>query len=111
MASRPLLRVPVPPGPEGVERLWPALQAALDGSGPAIVPLPTLSATVSGDYLALLLAAVRPDEPLEDDAAAAVLTTTGSTGSPHGVLLAAEQLTALSPSANFFTSQIGRAHA
>ena len=38
--ARPLVRVPVPPGAEGPARLLPALAAALDGSGPAIAPMP-----------------------------------------------------------------------
>lgn len=93
--SRPLVRVPVPPGPEGVARLLPALAAALDGSGPAVAPVPTVSATVSNDYVMSLLAAVRPDDPLESDEVAAIVTTSGSTGAPRGVLLSAGNLTSM----------------
>ena len=92
------MRLPVPPGPEGPARLLPALAAALDGTGPAIAPVPTVSATVSNQYVMSLLSAVRaddPDHPLESDEVAVVAATSGSTGAPRGVLLTAGQLTAM----------------
>ncbi len=74
--SRDLVRVPVPPGPEGAARLLPALADALAGTGPAIAPIPTVSATVSPAVVALLLRAVRLDgPPLESDDVAVVATT------------------------------------
>ena len=58
--------------------------AALDGSGPPL--LPTTDPRV--------LAALRPDEPLESDDVAVVVPTSGSTGEPKGVLLTADNLRA-----------------
>ncbi|MCW2679098.1 MAG: AMP-dependent synthetase and ligase [Frankiales bacterium] len=58
--------------------------AALDGSGP-----PLLTSTEPR-----VLAALRPDEPLEHDDVAVVVPTSGSTGEPKGVLLTAENLRA-----------------
>ncbi len=100
MASRDLIRVPVPPGPEGPARLLAPLAAALDGSGPAIAPVPTVSASISNEFVMTLLAAVKCDSsiPLESDDVALVIATSGSTGRPRGVLLTAGQLTALTPS-------------
>jgi o-succinylbenzoate---CoA ligase len=95
--------VPVPPGPDGPARLAPALAAALDGSGPAIAPIPTVTTSVSSDYVASMLAAARPDDPglpLESDDIAVVLTTSGSTGRPRGVLLTAAQLTSMTAIVN-----------
>lgn len=60
------------------------LAAALDGSGPAL--LPTTEPRV--------LAALRPDELLERDDVAVVVPTSGSTGEPKGVLLTADNLMA-----------------
>ena len=72
---RPLLAAPAT-----LERL----AAALDGTGPAL--LPTTEPRV--------LAALRPDEPLEHDDVAVVVPTSGSTGEPKGALLTAGNLRA-----------------
>ncbi len=61
--------------------LLPALAAALDG-GPAVVP----------EVAAEVLAALRPDEPLEHHDVVLVVPTSGSTGKPKGVLLTADNL-------------------
>ncbi len=58
--------------------------AALDGSGP-----PLLTSTEPR-----VLAALRPDDPLEHDDVVVVVPTSGSTGEPKGVLLTADALRA-----------------
>ncbi|MEU4608318.1 o-succinylbenzoate--CoA ligase [Kribbella sp. NPDC023972] len=65
-----------------------ALSAVLDGSGTPFAPLPS-------DPAAALRVrqAAAPDEPLEDGCAV-VLTTSGSSGEPKGVLLSREALIA-----------------
>jgi O-succinylbenzoic acid--CoA ligase len=73
------------------------LRAALDGSGPAIAPIPVVSATISDSYVRSLISALAPGEPLEDPRTCVVLSTSGSTGNPKGVLLSAEGLLALNP--------------
>ena len=60
------------------------LAAALDGTGPPLLP--------STD--SRVLAALRPEEPLEHDDVVLVVPTSGSTGEPKGVLLTAANLTA-----------------
>jgi O-succinylbenzoic acid--CoA ligase len=82
---RPLLAVPAVPGPE----LSSALLAALNGTGPAVLPVSTDPAEA-----ARVLAALRPDEPLEDEEVCLVVPTSGSTGEPKGVLLTAASLQA-----------------
>ena len=82
---RRLVAVAAVPGPE----LSTALLKALDGSGPAVLPVSTDPAEAQR-----VLAAIRPDEPLEDDEVCLVVPTSGSTGEPKGVLLTAACLTA-----------------
>jgi O-succinylbenzoic acid--CoA ligase len=96
-----LSRIPVPPGRIGVDAVLGPLADALAGSGPAIAPVPTVSATHSSDYVHSVVRAVQAsDGPLEDPAAALVVATSGSTGAPRGVVLTAAQATALTPVAN-----------
>lgn len=73
----------VPRGGDVVDRLLPVLARALDG-GPALLPLPDGPSPLRDS----IVAALRPDEPLDGDAAA-VVPTSGTTGEPRGVLLPA----------------------
>lgn len=83
------------PADAGVRGLLPAVARALAGEGPAVLPI--AASDPRGSELA---AALHVDAPLaasEDDAAdptALVIATSGSTGSPKGVLLSAGQLAA-----------------
>jgi O-succinylbenzoic acid--CoA ligase len=68
------------------------VQAALDGSGPALLTLPTGVAERDS-----VVAALRPDDPeapLERDDVALVVPTSGSTGEPKGAMLTAAALRA-----------------
>jgi O-succinylbenzoic acid--CoA ligase len=64
--------------------LWEHLPAALDGSGPALLP----------DGPASLTGPLAPDEDSAADPTAIVVATSGSTGEPKGVLLSASALMA-----------------
>lgn len=100
---RALTAVTVPPGMGGVLKLASVLGPALDGSGPAIAPM-----AASPEFVvAQTLAAIRPDDPaypLESNNTAIVCATSGSTGTPRGVLLSQEALLA---SATAFGNRFG----
>jgi O-succinylbenzoic acid--CoA ligase len=95
---RRLVAVDAVPGPE----LYDALRAALDGSGPAVLPVPAL-----GPERGRVLAALRPEEPVEDDVCL-VVPTSGSTGEPKGVLLTAACLRASGDAAAERLEGLGR---
>jgi len=113
MAARPLHALLLPPA-AGAGRLLDALAAALDGTGPAILPLdPGLPEAQVADLLHAFTPATvetqdgeirwrpdaaRPDPPGrgEDlpDGTAVVIATSGSTGGSKGVQLSADALRA-----------------
>lgn len=71
------------PGDTPLADLTRALRAALDGSGPAVLPLPAGASAPSGASLERV-----------PDGVALVLATSGSTGAPRHVLLDADALAA-----------------
>ena len=108
MTPRPLHAVQFPPS--AGERMLAALAAALDGSGPAILPLdpglpaaaltaaleafaPATIETMAGtSIVGVTPRGSRP--PVLADETAVVIATSGSTGVPKGVQLSAAALTA-----------------
>ncbi|MEV2271554.1 AMP-binding protein [Nonomuraea africana] len=91
--DRPLRALVLPPGP----RLFAAIEAALSGEGPAVLPL-------SPDHSEVALRTLRPTEiatpegvrqaggPGVPGDVAVVIATSGSTGTPKGVMLTAAAL-------------------
>ncbi|MFC8384259.1 o-succinylbenzoate--CoA ligase [Nocardia sp. NPDC057272] len=73
----------------GVSEVMPHLRQALDGSGPAWLPIPTTDRREARR----LSDALKPGDPIDDDVAL-VVTTSGTTGIPKGALLGAEALRA-----------------
>jgi O-succinylbenzoic acid--CoA ligase len=91
MSPRVLRALAAEPGDVG--EWMSALEDAISGSGPALLPLPAGPAQVRSG----LLDAFRPDDPaapLECDDVAVVVPTSGSTGVPKGALLSAAALRA-----------------
>ncbi|WP_067979529.1 o-succinylbenzoate--CoA ligase [Nocardia caishijiensis] len=77
------------PTGSGVGEVLPHLRQALDGSGPAWLPIPTTDRREARR----LSDALKPGDPIDDDVAL-VVTTSGTTGIPKGALLGAEALRA-----------------
>jgi o-succinylbenzoate---CoA ligase len=86
--SRTLRTLQMPTG-SGVSEVMPHLRQALDGSGPAWLPIPTTDRREARR----LSDALKPGDPINDDVAL-VVTTSGTTGIPKGALLGAEALRA-----------------
>jgi O-succinylbenzoic acid--CoA ligase len=110
VSSRPLHAVLLPPSPGG-GRLLELLSAALDGTGPAILPLdpglpparlqelldaftPSAIETPDGAKRIAPPAAASPASPAVGPDVAVVIATSGSTGRPKGVELTAAALRA-----------------
>ncbi|SDP87513.1 O-succinylbenzoic acid--CoA ligase [Actinopolyspora xinjiangensis] len=90
---RELRTLTVPRKPDEIPGVLPELRAALDGTGPALLPLapddPTARETARS------LGAGEPlgdGEDAGDDPTALVIATSGSTGTPKGVLLSSSAL-------------------
>ncbi|MFE3544028.1 o-succinylbenzoate--CoA ligase [Nocardia sp. NPDC059177] len=77
------------PTGSGVGEVLPHLRQALDGAGPAWLPIPTTDRREARR----LSDALKPGDPIDDDVAL-VVTTSGTTGVPKGALLGAEALRA-----------------
>ena len=90
MRSRHLLTLDAPTRAGEVAPFLRAISAALDGSGPAVLPLPPGPEAIR----TALVEAAQVDEPLEDDDIALVVATSGSTGTPKLAMLTADALLA-----------------
>lgn len=93
--ARALRPLPVPAGAQALEVL-PALHRAIDGRGPALLPVPHGPSPEAERMSQALGAGTRlePEEDDVDDPTALVIATSGSTGTPKGVLLTASALRA-----------------
>jgi O-succinylbenzoic acid--CoA ligase len=100
--QRGISALTIPRSPDVIDRVLSALGAALEG-GPAVLPLPAVPAAVRES----LVDALRPDEPLEADAAL-VVPTSGSTGEPKGVLLSAGAIRASAEATHARLGGVGR---
>jgi len=92
-ATRALIEVSVAAGMSGVYSLATHLAAALDGTGPAVAPIPAGDSELINN----LRLAVRPSDtgyPLESADIAVVCATSGSSGTPRAVLLSRDALLA-----------------
>jgi o-succinylbenzoate---CoA ligase len=89
VSPRELFLLPVGSGPAALDVL-PDLARALDGEGPALMPVPAGAGpepTRPGGHLSA-------DEDSPDDPTALVVSTSGSTGDPKGALLSVSALRA-----------------
>ena len=95
MAALPLLEVNVAPGLAGVAEVQAALAARLDGDGPPFALVPAPSRHVSPEYTRMVRSATGPGgEPVDPEDTAIVAATSGSTGTPRGVLITRANLRA-----------------
>jgi o-succinylbenzoate---CoA ligase len=85
---RPLYPVLLDHAVADADRLAGPLAKALDGTGPAILPL---DATLPAPRLRQLIGAIAPGDGVAEDTAV-VIATSGSTGEPKGVELSAAAL-------------------
>ncbi|GAA2329800.1 o-succinylbenzoate--CoA ligase [Saccharopolyspora halophila] len=89
--ARDLQQLEVPPGTGALDVL-PALRRALDGAGPALLPVPPNTSADSA--ITALTGPLAPAEDDPDDPTSLVIATSGSTGTAKGVLLPASALRA-----------------
>ncbi len=90
--ARMLQPLAVPVGAGALDVL-PAVRRALDGDGPALLPIAAGEGTRTGEVLGAGTA-LGPGEDSDTDPTALVVATSGSTGEPKGVLLSASALRA-----------------
>ncbi|TWF94945.1 o-succinylbenzoate--CoA ligase [Saccharopolyspora dendranthemae] len=91
--ARDLEPLEVPSGTGALEVL-PALRRALDGEGPALLPVAADAPDEAQTLITALSGPLGPGEDAEHDPTALVIATSGSTGVPKGVLLPASSLRA-----------------
>ncbi|NBU30557.1 MAG: hypothetical protein EBS41_03485 [Actinobacteria bacterium] len=88
--NSPHLRVPqlvaIPAGPAGVDVLAAAISMAVADPALVIAPIPEASPHVTEQLRTSLIAAIAPQRELTDPLVQVVLTTSGSTGNPKGVM-------------------------
>ncbi|GGM70170.1 O-succinylbenzoic acid--CoA ligase [Longimycelium tulufanense] len=86
-----MVPLPVPAG-SGALALLSALERALRGDGPVVLPVPAAERSAAGRLVAALGGVLAQDEDDPVDPTALVIATSGSTGEPKGVLLPARAI-------------------